>query len=234
MNKIIPFNKELEFKENIGEIISIALDDDLKFTDSYTIGGSLCVRGMHKYLDKEEEFSYTLPVLISVDDKYLTDKATIGVDDFYYEIINDNVLRVKIDLILDNLYYKEAKEEVEIINVSDNRNDNLEISSDKGKTLDIDFDLEKNKDDLLINADISGAIKDEEKTIVNDSNITDLFKETNDSKEYSVYRVYTVEEMDTLDGILNKYKVTREDLEPYNDLQNIQVGMKLIIPSTDE
>ena len=231
MNKIIPFNKEIVFNENIGEILSIALDDHLSFADAYTITGELVVRGMHKLLDKEEEFSNSLPVLISVDSKYDTKDATISVDDFYYEIINDTILRVKIDLLLDNLYYQEEeiKPEIEVL---DEREDKIDFK-DKGKTLDIDFDLEKKDGDLKIDADISGAIKNEEKK-ANGENIIDLFKETKDEKEYSVYRVYVVEENDTLDGILSKYKVTRDDIEPYNDLQSIKPGMKLIIPSTDE
>ena len=96
MNKIIPFNKDITFNESIGDITSIALDDTLKFMDNYTIKGELIVRGCHKYLDIESDFSYHIPVEIAVDSKYDTSKANISVDDFYYEIINDNILRVKI------------------------------------------------------------------------------------------------------------------------------------------
>lgn len=109
MNKIIPFNKEIKFDENIGEITSIALDDNLNFKDSHTISGDLIIRGSHKYGDLEEEFNYPIPTTIAVDDKYDTSKAKIIIDDFYYEILNDDTLKVKIDLILDNLLFKEEK-----------------------------------------------------------------------------------------------------------------------------
>ena len=33
---------------------------------------------------------------------------------------------------------------------------------------------------------------------------------------------------------MDKYKVSRDDLVPFNDLENLHPGMKLIIPSTDE
>ena len=123
MNKIIPFNKEIKFDENIGEITSIALDDTLKFIDSNTISGDLIVKGAHKYLDIEEDFSYPIPTQIAVDDKYDTTKAKISIDDFYYEIINDNTLKVKIDLLLDDLFFKEKEIEpiVEEITVPDVR-----------------------------------------------------------------------------------------------------------------
>ena len=33
---------------------------------------------------------------------------------------------------------------------------------------------------------------------------------------------------------MNKYKVSREELENYNDLNNLDIGSKIIIPTADE
>ena len=209
MNKIIPFSKEIVFNNEIGEITSIALDDMLSFSDEYTIKGELVVRGCHKYGDIEEDFSYNLPVLISVDDKYDTKSSTISVDDFYYEIINDNILKVKIELLLDDLYYND--------NI-DNRDD-IDLLLSEKDTLDTEKVKTNLDNSLLINKD---------------NNVTDLFQENNNDKEYSIYRVYTIIEGDTLDSILEKYKVSKDELELYNDLTKLEKGTKLIIPSTDE
>ena len=214
MNKIIPFNKDIKFDESIGEIISIALDDDLSFKDSYTISGELIVRGSHKYENNISDFSYSLPTQIAVDTKYDTSKAKIMVDDFYYEIVNDNILKVKIDLILDDLYYKENKIEPLTRDVTIDDVEKLDDEEIK------DLDKEKNE---ITNVNIN-----------EENNVTDLFKETNKEKEYSVYRVYLVASDDTLDKILSKYNVTSEELGYYNDLDNIKPGVKLIIPSIDE
>ena len=200
MNKIIPFNKDIKFNGNIGEITSIALDDNLNFKDSYTISGDLIVRGQHKYNDIEEDFSYNLPTHIAVDEKYDTSKAKISVDDFYYEIINDNILKVKIDLILDDLYYKENK-------------------------------LEPLRKDVVIEEEVEN---EENKENVDKEEVIDLFQETSSEKEYSIYRVYLVGENDTLDSILTKYKISKEELSHYNDLDILKAGIKLIIPSVDE
>ncbi len=227
MNKIIPFSKDITFNDNIGEITSIALDDVLSFKDKYTINGDLVVRGCHKYGDIEEDFSYKIPVLISVDEKYETEKATISVDDFYYEIINDNILKVKIDLILDDLYYKE--DERNNVDLEIENHDKLNVLLDTEK-IDIDFNKENiDENNLSINIDNS-----ESKDTKNDNKITDLFAENNSNKEYSIYRVYTVVDGDTIDSILDKYKVTKDDLEQYNDLTKLDIGTKLIIPSSDE
>ena len=37
-----------------------------------------------------------------------------------------------------------------------------------------------------------------------------------------------------MEEVINKYKTTREDLEEYNDLDNLKVGGKLIIPTSLE
>lgn len=211
MNKIIPFSKEIKFNENIGEITSIALDDTLKFIDSYTIGGDLIVRGCHKYNDIEEDFSYPLPTGISVDEKYDTTKATISVDDFYYEIINDDTLKVRIDLILDNLFYKEKEIKPLIHEVKEDREEKEDIQ----EIMEVDTTME--------NPSKEG-----------DTNITDLFSETSDEKDYSVYRVYIITNDDTIEKILEKYHVTKEELMEYNDLDNFKPGLKLIIPSVDD
>jgi len=210
MNKIIPFNKEIKFDNNIGEITSIALEDSLKFQDSYTISGDLIVKGSHVYDEIEEDFSYPLPTIINVDSKYDTSQAKIMIDDFYYEILNDDTLKVKIDLILDNLLFKEKKIEPFIEEIA------YDIREDETNT-------EK------ANSQINEENGDKKENI-----ITDLFKESDDDKEYSVYRVYVVVDGDTLSKILEKYNITSEELAHYNDLSNIKPGMKLIIPSVDE
>lgn len=223
MNKIIPFNKDITFNNSIGEITSIALDDTLKLIDEYSIKGDLIVRGCNKVLDMENEFSYSMPVDITIDSKYDTSKCSISIDDFYYEIINENVLKVKIDLILDDLFYSDEpiKKEELVIN-SDDRIDIDASLKKKDKEWDVDVSLEK--DDVNIDFNFDNK-KDK---------VEDLFKEINEEKEYSIYRVYTVLENDSLESIMDKYKITRDDLADYNDLMVITPGMKLVIPSTDE
>ena len=211
MNKIIPFNKDIKFNESIGEITSIALDDKLSFDDSYTISGELIVKGSHKNGEFEEDFSYSLPTQIAVDSKYDTSKSKISVDDFYYEIIGDDTLRVKIDLILDDLYYKETRIEPLISNIT---------------TTDIENIDKEELDSVEDSLDLQDKAKDED--------ITNLFKETPNEKEYSIYRVYLISSDDTLDKILDKYKISKEELSHYNDLDNLKPGVKLIIPSVDE
>ena len=51
---------------------------------------------------------------------------------------------------------------------------------------------------------------------------------------YVTYYVYLVKEEDNIDKIMEKFSVTKDELENYNDLSNIKAGTKLIIPSKNE
>jgi len=56
----------------------------------------------------------------------------------------------------------------------------------------------------------------------------------NGEDNYVTYRVYKVEESDTIDTILAKYNITKESLEDYNNIENIKSGDKLIIPTNEK
>ena len=218
MNKIIPFNKVIRLDEEVDEISKISLSDTLALFDEYTIKGDLMVCGAYKIENEEKNFSYPIPVEITIDDKYDTSTCKIKIDDFYYELINGQDLRVKIDLLLDNLFYKEKIINKEEIILEDNRQDPIiEEVKEPPKPKVIDTNLESDATIKRANDDLDN-----------------LFKDTTDDVDYSIYRVYTVGDGETIEFIMDKYGVTKEDITDYNDIENFQPGMKLIIPSKDE
>lgn len=219
MKKIVPFTKNLNFKTKIGEITSISVDNTLKL-DNQFVSGEFIISGTYKIMSDsktEEEFNYQIPVDINIDNKYDTTKCQISIDDFSYEIINEDILKVNISVLLDELYTKEE-------NISEEKIEREEIILD---------DIEEiNTSDVFSEKDtkeeIDNNIKDEldfQNKILNNMDTT---------KEYSVYRVYNVKENDTIDLILEKYNISKEILSEYNDLDNITIGSKIIIPSIDE
>ena len=70
----------------------------------------------------------------------------------------------------------------------------------------------------------------EDININNDNTNINLFDDFSSSDTYATYHVYVVKEEDTLDTILNKYEISKEDLENYNNISDIKKGDKLIIP----
>jgi len=67
--------------------------------------------------------------------------------------------------------------------------------------------------------------------IVNININTNIFDNMTDNETYSTYYVYIVKEDDTIDKILDKYGITKEELENYNCIENIKPFDKIVIPS---
>ena len=62
----------------------------------------------------------------------------------------------------------------------------------------------------------------------------DLFSNLDNTETYTTYYVYIVKDDDTVEKILTKYDITKEDFENYNDINNIKAGDKVIIPKKCE
>lgn len=193
MKKIVPFKKEIIFKENLAEIISISLEHHLEIND-YSVIGNFNVSGTYKMTPVStavEDFKYDLPFEIALDDHYILDNANVDVEDFYYEIINDRVLSIHIEVAIDNL------EEKEII-----------------KTIEVDEMPEL-----------------EQRCIEEENPLPNVFNSISDVETYKSYTIYIVRENDNVESILNKYNITKEELENYNNLSELKIGDKLIIPN---
>lgn len=197
MKKIIPFNKELNFKTNLAEITSIALDHNLELFE-HNVKGNLTISGSYKINDTSvntEEFNFEIPVNIEISDKYNLDKLKINIDDFYYEIINNSILNVNISVLLDNL--EEVFKQTEIIEPVNIENKNIENTNTENRNIE---------------------------------NVKSLFENIDDNETYVTYKVCILNETDTVESITTKYNITREILEKYNDLSDLKIGDKLIIP----
>lgn len=237
MKQIIPFVKDISLAPKIYEVTSIALEHNLKMENSDSVVGSFTVSGKYRINNisiNEEVFEENIPFDITLDSKYDASKVTIDIDDFYYEIINDEFLRVHIDVLVDNLVYekkevekpkeiiKEEREEIStIINErkDDLMNDNVNLSDKKEDTLIREEDTKTSKKDEERESDITNKIE------------TGLFDK---EEKYITYKVHIVRDTETIDEITAKYNVSKEELEKYNDLNNIVLGTKIIIPISNE
>ena len=245
MREIIPLKKDIIFKTKIGEITNISLDHDYKI-DNDLINGSVDISESYKMTQAsilEEDFYYSLPFSIAISKKIQRDTINIEIEDFNYNI-NKDVLSVSIDLELTCEEEIEEEEdekedgEIEIYNENDKEEKTQEIIIDNESENDFmdnyfnDIDLNniKNEEEVEINNDTT-TIKDNELS-TNITNITNNI--INTENKYYTYKVYIVREGDTIETICNKYNVTINDLKEYNDVNDIKIGDKIIIPSLNE
>ena len=252
MKQIIPFKKDLPFKTKVSDITSISLERKIEILDGGIVTGTFYITGDYKMNEgsiNREKFSFDLPFDITLDPRYDVNSVKADIEDFYYDVINEDTLKVNIDLYIEaeylpdtsldnNILTEEDKSDNEMNDVqkenepveedrnelkSDSKNDeNIEIEKDKEVT------SEKiNNDDATMND------SDIERNDVDDF-ANDLFSNLDNTETYTTYYVYIVKEEDTIDKIISLYGVTKEDIENYNDITSIKPGDKVIIPKTSE
>lgn len=301
MKKVISFDKEILFPTMIGEITAISLDHTLKFLSKNDVEGDFVVSGRYKMTEAsaiEEDFKYTLPIEITMAETFTLDTAKIDIKDFNYEVIDEEILKVKIDIqvegveevVLDDekveeesvveeleetkeaenvslvqeelreveVMIEELPKEPEVIESSILEEEVRECDGEEKcsyeKLTDVEPVLvndsskieEEEKEDILKETEVEPMIQKEEvlveetKNVVNNkeevtNNIQSIFRVFNDAEEtYKTYTVYIMRKNDSINTVLDRYQITKEQLEEYNDLSKIELGSKVIIPTTND
>lgn len=228
MKKVISFKKELPFKTNISEISSISLEHTINEKENDLISGIFYVSGEYKMTEtsiNKESFNFEIPFDIALDSRYDTSKIKFDIDDFYYEIINADTLKVNIDVYVDGLNEIKEKErciEEETLDsiIVDKKEEVLPVK--EGRDNEPTINIENVNENVNTNENI------------NTNESVNLFDNISNAETYSTYYVYIVKDGDTIDKILEEFKVTKEELSNYNDISNIKANDKLIIPTNNE
>ena len=255
MKKIVPFNNVLTFSTDVCEITAISLEHDIK-TDDDSISGVFFISGEYKITDgqlEKEKFNFELPFDIALGADYDVNTLVVDIDDFRYELLDRNKLKVNIELFIDgeekeivtdegkidNLILEEKNEEVieEPVDIDIKEIEENDIDDDR----EITYEDEDDSDllhEMLDDKDVE-SVKDVEIENNNENNnennsTNNIFNGFTDEEKYVTYRVYRVVDGDNIDKIMERYNVTKEELEKYNNTLDIHSGDKLIIPYNDK
>jgi len=162
-------------------------------------------------------------------------------------VAEDN--EIKGEFIINGEYSKNIIEEKEpfIFNIPFNAIIDYDFDKDK-IIIDIeDFNYKIKNNNILevnINLLIDNIVKKdviEEPEIIEELNdndereeVTSIFNNFSDKDDkYVTYNVHIYREDDDINKILNEYKISKEELSNYNDLEKITIGSKIIIPSNE-
>lgn len=234
MKKIINFTDDIEFRNNIYEISSISLEREFEATEN-DISGTFIITGSYRGYEislNQESFTKKVPFSYHFEEPMDKETITMEVDDFTYEI-DQNKLCVEIEYEIegDKMMFDDEREfdkflenhEVELVDFKD----------------DIKDDIKEEKPIIEENVEVCEQEKEEEKQEKNedrevkvDTEIMDTL--TGGENTYITYHIHVCDESDTLEYIANKYKISIDVIKDYNSIDNISVGMKLIIPCQDE
>lgn len=241
MKQIIPFTKEIVFKNNIASITSISLEHEERINDN-EINGDFDIYGEYKeHNDTTEvlDFKYHIPYTTIIPENLDSSTIKVDIEDFTYDTIEPDVIKVNIDISIEG----EEKEKIEDpylieepITVESLRKDN--IFSD---VQEVEQEIEYNKDNDPINTNIDIEVEELNKiedVNVNADNITinDIKEEpvTINNNEYITYHIHIVNENETIEDIIKKYDTTLDNIKNYNNITNLNYGDKLIIPDYNE
>lgn len=208
MNEIIPFKKDVLFKTKISEITDISLEHDYKIMDEI-IDGDFILEGTYKITEASminEDFFYKIPFSISITDNYEKESINLTIKDFSYEIKNDDILSINVELNLE-AREKEILDEV-IDEIVEEENNNI-----------LEDEIIDEKDEII----------DE----IKEGDINKLTESFDKKENFVTYKVYIAKEGDTIDSISYKYNTTTNELLKYN-LEEVNIGDKIIIPSINE
>lgn len=216
MKKKVTFEKKINFPTMIGEITAISLEHNLKFVNESEVEGDLILSGKYKLTEAsrlEEDFKYNIPAEISLFEKLDLNTINIEITDFYYEIENEDTMVCNIELLVegDEIIPEKLEDEVR------------ECDGDLKTEEEIEIPVKENLEVL------------QEEEVVNDNSSTDnnkslFFNFSDEAETYGTFLVYIVRQNETINTIIEKYNTSLEELEKYNDLNNLGIGTKLIIP----
>lgn len=240
MNLIIPFTKDIKFNSNISEIVSISLEHDYTVNDSEILGNFI-ISGdykTHEVSVNKEHFEYVLPFSVDLTTRIDRESVDFSIEDFTYEIKNNDTLEVRIEYSINALEDKlEIKEEIideeplfERVEEDVTLEDMLD-TIDEEEVRDTTEEVKKEGTDKEDTMDTE-VVEEREVGEEEKNTIIDSINDADDA--FVTYHIHIMKETDTIDTVCTKYNTTSSILSEYNDLSTVAIGDKLIIPDINE
>lgn len=245
MKQVIPFYKEIVFEKQIANITSISLEHNEKVIDS-EVSGEFIIYGeykTHNDTTEKETFRFKLPFTALIPDDVDLETINVDITDFKYEQIDSDVLRVDIDFLLEGKELERFKdnqmledeileklEEEEKIDYLDEQIDTILNVEENDDERDFNLDILSNNDvNVTLNepekvTDVV-PLKEDDKVIQEQTQVKEEVKE-----EYITYHVHVVTSNDSVESIMKMYNANLDTLKEYNDIKELKVGDKVIIP----
>lgn len=240
MNEAFVIERDFLLKENIFEVTSISIEHDYdingeKLEGDFIISGDYKV---HEVSINKEDFSFKVPFTHELRSNINLDTINLEITDFSYELQNGDELHVHIEYII--------TAEQGLIEFADETSLDEFLKTNDAEVVDLSEETPRFKDIEETTKMEFPQITDETTTPVESleeetpepsealTNQTTILNSINSEETYIKYHVHTVMPNDTLEGILNKYKINLLELKKYNSFETLEINMKLIIPEYEE
>lgn len=151
----------------------------------------------------------------------MTEASTIN-EEFYYDIpfsiaISDRINKDTLLLEIEKFDYSYKEDTLSIIA-------NLNMKYEENILNDINEDIPKETLEEKI-YELKKDIKEKKKTLVDE-----LIDEVNEKTDFITYKVHIVRKDDTFESIASKYDVNVNLIKEYNNVDEINIGDKILVP----
>lgn len=265
MNCIIPFTKDIKFKTNICEILSISLENEYTLNDEELLGNFI-VTGEYKSHEvsvNKEKFEHVLPFSVTLTTKINPESLDFNIEDFTYEVIDKNTLRVNIEysvkaedvkkeeeesVVFENVDERKSEEDFENILEKFETKHQETSNEEKEKIVEVEPVSEDKIEEKVALEDTASSEpeetmsvqardskpSEEERPLSEDEQETVINNVNIEDNTFVTYHIHIMKDQDTIDTVCNLYNINSNVLGEYNDLANVNAGDKLIIPDIDE
>jgi len=239
MSEAFVVERDFLFKDSIFEITSISVEHDEDINGS-NLEGDFIISGdyrLHEISINKEDFSFKLPFTHEIRSNVNLDTVNLEITDFTYELNNNDELHVHIEYIVSGeqslIEFADEKDldeflnktDAEVVDLTEDEPRFKEVSKEEILNIPAEDSKKEEKEES------KKEIKEEKQSEISTNNIIGSI---NADETYVKYHVHTVMQNDTLEGILDKYKITLTDLKKYNTFETLEVNMKLVIPENEE
>lgn len=254
MKMNVPYEKEIVFNTKIADITSISLEYEANVLDE-DIEGEFIISGdykIHELSVNKEPFKYRLPFSVSLTDDIIRDSIKYDINNFTYDIIDDDTLKVNIEFGIDYEVVKEnAPKESEVKEAITFTSDDKEGIGSKEREDQAARELDNLLDDIKLHNEISTnkvtdniSLKDnnveikekniDENLTINPNKEVVLNNVSNALNTYVTYHIHILSDGEDINTIINKYKVNKELIDEYNSNLQWVMGEKVIIPELQD
>ena len=243
MNEVFVLNQEFSFDNKIYEITSIAIEHKYD-VEAGKCAGEFIISGdyrMHEISVNRESFSFKMPFESEVRSNVNLDSIEVEINDFTYEYNND-LLTVNVEYAINGeqamIEFAEESDFEEFLKANDA--DIIDLSDDEREEVIADEEIieteliveeipEERIEEPIIEPEITEDEK-EEARISQDHMINSINSEEN----YVTYHVHTVTAVDTFEIISNQYNISINDIKRLNNIEELSLGLKLILPDEED
>lgn len=248
VKSIIPYKKEISFGSKIAEITSMSLEHEMDFNQE-EVHGNFIISGdykSHEVSVNREPFLYKLPFSIELTENIDLDSFQFEITNFSYDVLNDDTVEVDIEFAIsaEELVLEESQTEVvevEPVEISEEA-DLTRLLVTPEEEIELVTTMEKESEpevveevieeraekDIMITDTkvIKEDMKESEETIIQNVNPMD--------DSYATYHIHIVNSGETVETICTMYHSNLALLSDYNDMSQVAIGDKIIIPKEDE